>query len=210
MQKTIKNLIAAYLGEAQARQRYTFYASAAKKEGYEQIAEIMTTTAEQEKKHGKTFYEFLVKLNKQSDGLPLSGEMSEGQRGSTPTKIELPMDLEIEVVLGTTADNLKSSIALENDEFANLYPKFADEAEAEGFPEIAAKFRAIAHAEEHHKMNFEKLLALVESGTYFKDRGVQVRVCRECGYMVVGDTAPTICPSCDHPQAYFERLQNDY
>jgi rubrerythrin len=148
MSKTIKNLITAYLGECQARNRYTFYASAAKKEGFEQIAEIMTTTAEQEKKHGKTFYEFLVKLNKDSE---------------TPTNIDLNLDLEIEVVLGSTADNLKSCIRLENDEFANLYPKFADEAEAEGHLEIAAKFRAIAHAEEHHKMNFEKLLTLVES-----------------------------------------------
>jgi rubrerythrin len=148
MQKTLKNLVTAYLGECQARNRYTFYASAAKKEGYEQIAEIMTTTAEQEKKHGKTFYEFLVKLN---------------QSSATPTKIDLPLELEIEVVLGSTADNLRSSIALENDEFSHLYPTFADEAAAEGFPEIAAKFRAIAHAEEHHSMNFEKLLVLVES-----------------------------------------------
>ncbi|MDR0859843.1 MAG: rubrerythrin family protein [Candidatus Peribacteria bacterium] len=195
MQKTIKNLITAYLGECQARNRYTFYASTAKKEGFEQIAEILTTTADQEKKHGKTFYEFLVRLNKESD---------------TPTKIDLNMDLDIEIVLGTTAENLKSSIALENDEFSNLYPKFADEAEAEGYPDIAAKFRAIAHAEEHHKQNFEKLLALVESGTYFKGRGVQVRVCRECGYMVVGEEAPLVCPSCDHPQSYFEKLQNEY
>jgi rubrerythrin len=148
MSKTINNLITAFLGECQARNRYTFYASAAKKEGYEQIAEIMTTTAEQEKKHGKTFYEFLVRLNKDSP---------------TPTKIDLPMEMNVEIVLGTTADNLRSSIALENDEFTNLYPTFADEAEAEGYPEIAAKFRAIAHAEEHHSMNFAKLLALVES-----------------------------------------------
>jgi rubrerythrin len=108
----------------------------------------MTTTAEQEKKHGKTFYEFLVRLNKDS---------------TTPTKLDLSMELDIAIVLGTTAENLKSSIALENDEFAHLYPKFADEAEEEGYPDIAAKFRAIAHAEEHHRMNFEKLLALVES-----------------------------------------------
>jgi rubrerythrin len=133
-----------------------------------------------------------------------------GKGGVSPTTIELQMEMEIEVVLWSTAENLKSSIALENDEFANLYPTFADEAEEEGFPDIAAKFRAIAHAEEHHRMNFEKLLTLLESWTYFKGRGVQVRVCRECGYMVVGEQAPTICPSCDHPQAYFESLQNDY
>lgn len=195
MSKTLHNLIQAYLGESQARNRYTFYASQAKKEWFEQIAEIFSTVAEQEKKHWKTFYEFIVKLNKDSE---------------TPTDIKLNADLDIAVRLWTTAENLRDSIRLENDEFANLYPKFADEAEAEWYTEIATKWRAIAHAEQHHRMNFEKLLALVESGTYFKERWIQTRVCRECWYMVISETAPTICPSCDHPQAYFEKLQNDF
>jgi len=195
MSTTIKNLIASFLGESQARNRYTFWASIARKEGFEQVAEIFTITAEQEKKHGKTFYEFALKLNKES---------------ATPTKIDLHMDMEVHVLMGTTAENLKAAVAGEHEEASLLYPKFADEAEAEGYPEIAAKFRAIALAEEHHQQNYEKLLALVESGTFFKGRGVQTWSCRECGYMVVGEEAPKICPSCDHPQGFFEKLQNEY
>ena len=195
MTKTIQCLLQSYLGESQARNRYSFWASIAKKEGFEQIAEIFTTTAEQEKRHAKTFYEFLIKLNKES---------------TTPTKIDTNMDMEIHVIMGTTADNLKAAVEGENEEATMLYPKFADIAQEEGYPEIAAKFRAIAHAEEHHKQNYEKLLQLLESGTYFKDRGIQTRTCRECGYMVVGPEAPKLCPSCDHPQSYFEKLQNEY
>jgi len=211
MQKTIECLLQSYLGESQARNRYTFFASQAKKEGYEQIAEIFTTTAEQEKKHGKTFYEFLIKLNKQTDGLPLSGETPQYCEGrGSPTKIDLNMDMEIPLVLGTTAENLKASIEGEHEESHNLYPKFAAIAQEEGYPEIATKFRAIVQAEQHHKINFEKLLQLVESGTYFKERGTITRTCRECGYMVVGAEAPKICPSCDHPQGFFQKLQNEY
>ncbi|MDR0369577.1 MAG: rubrerythrin family protein [Candidatus Peribacteria bacterium] len=196
MNKTIECLVQAYLGEAQARDRYTFYASTAKKEGYEQIAEIFSTVAEQEKKHGKTFYEFLVKLC--------------GEELTNKKLMMKNVDIEIPVVFGTTAENLKGAIQFEGEEFLNLYPHFADIAEQEGYPDIAAKFRAISHAEEHHKINFEKLLELVESGTYFNGRGIKTRVCRECGYMIVGESAPKICPSCDHPQGYFELLQNDF
>ncbi len=195
MTKTLNNLIHAYLGESQARNRYTFYASTAKKEGFEQIAEIFTTVADQERRHGKTFYEFIVKLNQESE---------------TPNEIQLTTDLDIAVRLGTTLDNLRDAVRLENEEFANLYPKFAEEAEAEGYPQIAAKFRAISHAEEHHRINFEKLLTLVESGTYFSNRGIQTRVCRECGYMVIREEAPKVCPSCDHLQAFFQTLQNNF
>lgn len=196
MNKTIECLVQAYLWEAQARDRYTFYASTAKKEGYEQIAEIFTTVAEQEKKHGKTFYEFLVKLCWEE---------------LTNKKLLLKnIEIEIPVVFGNTAENLRGAIQFEGEEFMDMYPKFADIAEQEGFPEIAVKFRAISHAEEHHKMNFEKLLELVESGKYFQWRGVKTWVCRECGYMVVGEEAPKICPSCDHPQGYFELLQNNF
>lgn len=195
MSKTLNNLIQAYLGESQARNRYTFYATQAKKDGYEQIAEIFSTVADQEKKHGKTFYEFIVRLNKDAD---------------PANKAHLTEPVDVLVRLGTTADNLRDAIMWENEEATILYPKFADEAEAEGYPEIAAKFRAIVHAEEHHRMNFEALLALVESGKYFQGRGVKTRVCRECGYMVIAEEAPTVCPSCDHAQAYFELLQNDF
>ena len=195
MNKTIQCLLQSYLGESQARNRYTFWASVARKEGFEQIAEIFTITADQEKRHAKTFYEFLIKLNKEN---------------TTPTQIDINMDMGIHVQIGTTAENLKAAVEGENEEASMLYPKFADISQEEGYPEIAAKFRAIAHAEEHHKQNYEKLLKLLESWTFFQGRGIQTRTCRECGYMVVGEEAPKICPSCDHPQAFFEKLQNEY
>ena len=185
MQKTIQNLTKAFIGESQARNRYTFYAKVAKKEGYEQIASIFLETAEQEKTHAKRLFELIQELNK--DGL---GEIK--VEASAPT------------VYGNTAENLKASIAGENYEHTEMYPEFAKIAEQEGLTDIAKRLRAIASAEEHHEERYKKLLSQVEAKTVFKKDKETVWVCRECGYVHMGNEAPEKCPACDHPQAYYQ------
>ena len=196
MKKTVECLIKAYLWESQARNRYSFYASKAKKEWYEQIADIFLTTAEQEKKHAQIFYQYLI-------------ELCTEEIENHCLKID-NLSLEIPTQLGSTLDNLKASLEGETEEFTISYPKFAEIAEEEWFHEIAEKIKAIAHAEEHHKYNFEQLYNLLKSGNYFSWRWVKTWVCRECGYMVIGETAPTVCPSCNHPQGFFEVLKTEY
>ena len=165
--QTEKNLLTSFAGESQARMRYTYYASVAKKEGYEQIAAIFLETAENEKEHAKLHFKYL-----------------EG--------------------IGDTKSNLADAAAGENYEWSDMYPKFAKEAEEEGFMEIAATFRGIAEVEKHHEERYLKLLAALENGTTFKRETPVVWKCNNCGFVYEGLEAPERCPACDHPQAHFE------
>ena len=184
--KTEQNLLKSFAGESQARNRYTFFASVAKKEGYEQIAAVFTETAEQEKEHAKRFFKFL------------EGGMVEITASYPAGKI------------GTTAENLKAAAEGENEEWSDLYPEFAKVAEEEGFPVIAAVFRNIAKVEAMHEQRYLTLLNRVESGKVFEREEEIEWQCRNCGYVHKGKTAPTSCPACAHPQAYFEPKRNNY
>ncbi len=193
MEKTYTNLAQAYVGESQARNRYTFYASVARKEGFEQIAAIFQETADQEKEHASNLFKLIVELANK----PENGEIMLDQ-------VPVPN------VRGTTAENLKAAIAGELHEESAMYPEFADVAEEEGYLQIAAKLRAIAKAEGHHAERYTKLLKLVESGKMFERDEDQVWVCRECGYVHVGKNAPMKCPSCEHAQGFYERECEQY
>ena len=190
--ETAINLMKSFAGESQARNRYTFYASAADKEGFKQIKNIFNETADNEKEHAKRFFKFL-----------LAG-----------FKDELPQNIEIQagfpVAQGITLDNLKAAAHGENEEWSILYPKFADIADKEGFPEIAAVYRSIASAEEKHEIRFNKLAKNIEDGTVFKKDGKVFWKCGNCGYIHEGDEAPDLCPACAHPKAHFELFVETY
>ncbi|MFC1727029.1 rubrerythrin [Patescibacteria group bacterium] len=186
MQKTIENLTKAFIGESQARNRYSFYAKIAKKEGFEQIAEIFLITAENEKEHAKRLFEHLVELT--------------GKKKINQVMVEA----EAPVVFGKTAENLAAAIKGENYEHTQMYPEFAKVAQDEGLPRIAARLRAIAIAEKHHEERYQKLLKEVESGTVFKKKKAVWWVCLECGYVSFGKQPLKVCPSCDHSQAYYQ------
>ena len=184
--KTEKNLLAAFSGESQARNRYTYFASQAKKEGYEQIAAIFEETANQEKEHAKREFKFL-------------------QGGEVEITAAFPAG-----VIGTTIENLKAAAAGEHYENTQMYPGFAKTAEKEGFTEIAAVFRKIAVAEKRHEDRYIALAKNIEQGKVFK-REKKVRwVCRNCGYVHEGTEPPETCPSCAHPRAHFELEATNY
>lgn len=184
--KTEKNLLASFAGESQARNRYTYFASAAKKEGYEQISALFLDTAENEKEHAKRFFKLLE-----------GGEL----------KIEASYPAGI---IGTTVQNLEGSAAGEKMEWTVLYREAADIADQEGFSEVATQFREIAEVEAEHEKRYRKLLANVKEGKVFKkDKPVKWR-CRNCGYVHEGPEAPQKCPACAHPQAYYEVLCENY
>jgi len=178
--RTEKNLLTAFIGESQARKRYTYFASQAKKEGYHRIAHIFLETAEQEKEHAKRLFKFL-------------------EGGEVEITASFPAGK-----IGNTIDNLKAAAAGENYEHSQMYPEFAKVAEEEGFPEIAEVFRAIAEAEKFHEKRYLALLEKLESGTLFKRAQEIVWRCRNCGYIHVDSEAPEECPACAHPQGYFE------
>ena len=165
--QTEKNLEAAFAGESQARNKYTYFASKAKKEGFEQISALFLKTADNEKEHAKMWF-------KELNGI------------------------------GDTAANLKAAAEGENYEWADMYEGFAKTAEKEGFPELAEKFRRVAAIEKHHEERYRALLKNVETAEVFKKSSVKVWECRNCGHIVVGESAPEVCPTCDHPQSYFE------
>jgi len=194
MENTIKNLVKAFIGESQARNRYTFYAKVAKQEGYEQIAEIFLITAENEKEHASNLFKLINELKKKS-----------GERLD-----EVSVEAAAPTVLGSTAENLKAAIAGENYEHTKMYPEFAETAEKEGYPEIAERLRAIAKAEEHHEERYGKLLREVEAGTVFRKEKKVWWVCRECGYVYYGKEPPEKCPSCDHSRSYFQLKCEEY
>ena len=194
MQETIKNLTKAFIGESQARNRYTFYAKVARGEGFEQIGGIFQETADQEKEHAKRLFEHINELKKQSK----------------ENLNEIKVEAVAPTVYETTADNLKAAIAGENYEHTEMYPEFADTAEKEGLGKIAARLRSIAKAEEHHEERYQKLLKEVEAGTVFKKEQEVAWVCRECGYVHVGTQPPKECPSCDHPQGFYQIKCEEY
>lgn len=184
--KTAENLLKAFAGESQARNRYTFYASVADKEGYKQIKNIFIETADNEKEHAKRFYKLLL----------------EGLQGELPTMIEI--NAMYPVAQGTTIDNLKAAAGGENEEWTELYPAFAKVAEEEGFPEVAAAFKMIASVEKHHEERYKKLASNIENSAVFKKAEKTVWKCGNCGYTHERSSAPDKCPACVHPQAYFE------
>ncbi|KUJ95673.1 MAG: hypothetical protein PWR24_1694 [Desulfonauticus sp.] len=184
--RTEKNLLTAFAGESQARNRYTYFAKQAKKEGYVQIAKIFEETAEQEKEHAKRLFKFL-------------------EGGEVEITAAFPAG-----VIGTTAENLKAAAEGENYEWDKMYPEFAKVAEEEGFDEIAAVFEAIAVAEKQHEKRYKGLLKNLEEGKVFKKDQEVVWRCLNCGYLHVGAEAPQLCPACAHPQAYFELLAENW
>ncbi len=194
MNKTIENLTKAFIGESQARNRYAMYAKIAQKEGYGQIAELFLLTADNEREHAAKLFKMINEL------MEKAGEK----------KPEIAVEAAAPTVLGTTAENLKAAIAGENYEHTSMYPEFANIAQSEGLPEVAARLKAIAKAEEHHEERYIKLLNEVEAGTVFKKETETWWVCRECGYMHYGKEAPLKCPSCDHEQAYYQVKCENY
>ena len=170
---TEKNLKTAFSGESEARNKYTFFASVAKKEGYEQIAALFQKTADNEKEHAKMWFKELKGI-------------------------------------GDTAHNLEAAAEGENYEWTDMYAGFAETAEKEGFPELAAKFRLVAEIEKHHEERYRALLKNVETAKVFEKSEVKVWECRNCGHIVVGTSAPEICPACAHPQSYFEVKAENY
>ena len=173
--QTEKNLQAAFAGESQARNKYTYFASKAKKEGYEQIAAIFLETAENEKEHAKMWFKYLC-----------GGEIP------------------------STAENLEAAASGENYEYTEMYKEFAEVARKEGFMEIAAKFELVGKIEAEHEKRYLKLLENVKEEKVFVSEEVVIWKCRNCGHIVIGKQAPKVCPACAHPQAYFERVAENY
>ena len=171
--QTEKNLMEAFAGESQARNKYTYFASVAKKQGFEQIAALFLKTAENEKEHAKLWF-------KELQGI------------------------------GDTAENLKAAAEGENYEWTDMYAGFAKTAEEEGFPELAARFRLIGEIERHHEERYRALLHNVEMAEVFAKSEVKVWECRNCGHLVIGETAPEVCPACNHPQSYIEVRAENY
>ena len=187
--KTAQNLMTAFAGESQARMRYTYYASQAKKDGYVQISNIFTETADNEKEHAKRLYKFLRE--------DLEGEAIE-------------INWAYPVNFSDTASNLLAAAEGEHEEFVSMYPTFADVAEEEGFEEIAYVFREIAEVEDRHERRFRKLVANIEENKVFEKEEVVEWKCNNCGYIHTGKTAPLRCPACDHEQKYFEVFKETY
>jgi len=184
--KTEQNLLTAFAGESQAQNRYTYFASQAKKEGFVQISHIFEETADQEKEHAKRFFKFL-------------------EGGEVEIRAAFPAGM-----IGSTADNLKAAAAGEHYEWESMYPEFAKVAREEGFEEIAKVFEAVVVAEKQHEKRYIGLLKNVEAGTAFKKPQKVVWRCRNCGYLHEVDEAPKVCPACAHPQAHFELLTENW
>ncbi len=185
--QTEKNLLKSFAGESQARNRYTYYASVAKKEGYEQISAIFAETADQEKEHAKRFFKFL-------------------EGGMVEITATFPAG-----VISTTAENLRAAAEGENEEWTELYPEFAKVAEEEGFVEVAAIFRAIATVEAMHEDRYRKLLSRLEDGsTFTREEETTEWQCRNCGYVHTGAEAPELCPACAHKRAHFEVKKSNF
>lgn len=195
MKQTLLNLCKAFIGESQARNRYTYYAKIAKKEGYEQIAEIFLITADNEKIHAKRLFEHIQELKK---------EFPEQEQA------EISVDAVTPTVYGTTEENLQAAISGENYEYTSMYPEFAKIAKSEGYPKIAARMLAIAVAEKHHEERYKKLLEQIKAGTFFKKSKEVWWICRECGYAFFGKEPPEKCPSCDHPKSYYQLKCEEY
>jgi rubrerythrin len=184
--RTEKNLLAAFAGESQARTRYTFFASAVRKEGYEQIAGIFEETSDNEKEHAKLFFTHL-------------------KGGAAEITASYPAG-----IIGSTAENLRAAAEGEKLEWGTLYPGFAEIAEQEGFMDVAKTFRSVAKVEAYHERRYRKLLASVEAGKVFKRDAPTKWKCRNCGFVFEGSEAPEKCPVCSHPRSYFEVWCENY
>ncbi len=184
--QTEKNLLTAFAGESQARNRYTYFAGQARKDGFEQIADIFEETANQEKEHAKRFFKFL-----EGGDVEISGCFPAG-------------------VIGTTFDNLKAAAAGEHYEWTDMYPGFAKVARKEGFEAVAMVFEMISVAEKQHEKRYNDLAANIKENKVFKRSGSEKWRCRNCGYVHEGKEAPGLCPACAHPQAYFELLGENW
>jgi len=184
--KTEKNLLAAFAGEAQARNRYTYFASAAKKEGFEQISHIFLETAENEKEHAKVFFKYL-------------------EGGDVEITAAYPAG-----IIGDTKTNLEAAAAGENMEWTTLYADFAKVAKEEGFPEVARSFEQIAKVEKFHENRYRKLVANIVNKEVFKKKTTTKWHCINCGYIFEGEEAPNECPACKHPQSYYEVLAENF
>ncbi len=184
--RTEKNLMVSFAGESQARMRYTYFASVAKKEGYEQMAAIFAETADQEKEHAKRMFKWL-------------------EGGMVEITASYPAG-----VIGNTLQNLQAAADGEHEEWSLDYPKFADIADEEGFPEIAIMYRNIAVAEKGHEERYRALAANIENGEVFKKKQPVLWQCRNCGFLFEGEAAPEVCPACLHPQAYFQVKPENY
>ncbi|MBS4538242.1 rubrerythrin family protein [Clostridium sp. D2Q-11] len=184
--KTEQNLLKAFAGESQARNRYTMFAKQAKKEGYEQIADFFLQTAENEYQHAKIFFSFL-----EGGDVEITATYPAGK-------------------VGTTAENLKAAADGENEEFVSIYPEFAKIAEEEGFKKVAFAFKTIAEIEKDHEERYLQLLDNVKNELVFKKENEQSWYCRKCGHVHTGEKAPGVCPVCKHPEAYFEIKQSNY
>jgi rubrerythrin len=184
--KTEKNLLTSFAGESQARNRYSYFASVAKKEGYEQVAGIFAETADQEKEHAKKMFKFL-------------------EGGEVEICAMFPAG-----VIGTTEQNLLAAACGENEEWSEAYPKFAKEADEEGFPEIADMYRNICIAEKNHEDRYRALLENIKNKTVFSKPEKVEWMCRNCGFVITDTNAPESCPACKHSQAYFEVKKTNY
>lgn len=184
---TEENLLKAFAGESQARNRYNFFASQAVKDGYEQIAAVFNTTAEQEKEHAKRFFKYL------------EGGMATIHHAAYPAGI-----------IGSTEQNLLAAAEGEHEEWDVLYAEFAETARAEGFPKVANTFHFVAEVEKEHERRYLKLLSRLTDGDFFRRDGEIVWQCRNCGYIVKAFAAPKLCPSCEHEQRYFEPMADNY
>ena len=184
--RTEQNLLKSFAGESQARTRYTFFSSVAKKEGYEQIAALFMETAEQEKEHAKRFFKFL-----EGGDLEITATYPAGK-------------------IGTTAENLLAAAMGEKEEWSEMYPEFAKVAEEEGFLAVAAAFKNIAKVEAEHERRYLKLLSRITDGDFFHRDGKIWWQCRNCGFIIEAEDAPKACPACLHPQAYFEPMKENY
>jgi rubrerythrin len=191
--ETIQNLTKAFIGESQARNRYTIYSRIAQKEGYEQVAEIFLLTAENEREHAKWLFRLI-------NGLKKKAKVDE----------ELSVEASAPLILGNTAENLKGAIAGENHEYTKMYPEFADVADKEKLPDIAKRLRAIALAEKHHEERYKKILAKIEGKSVFKKQEKVTWLCRKCGYVHEGKEPPERCPSCSHEKNYFQLECEEY
>jgi rubrerythrin len=186
--ETSKNLLKAFAGESQARNRYTYFASVAKKEGFEQISSIFLETADNEKEHAKVFFRYLNEIN---EPLEINASYPAGK-------------------IGTTKENLLAAANGENEEWSSLYPEFEEIARKEGFDEIADSFKEIAEVEQEHEKRYRRLLKNLQEAKVFKKDKVVRWKCRNCGYVYEGKEAPESCPACKHPQSYYELLEENY
>lgn len=193
---TPKKLFTAFVGESQARMRYTLFSKVAKKEGFVLVSKIFDETSDQEKEHGSWFYKMLQQFKKEEKF----------------DEMKVIPDAEFPTTLGTTIENLKSAIAGENMEWKTLYPDIVKTAEKEGYPDVAKRVRAIMMAEKHHSERYGKLLKLIGDDAFFKRGKKVVWVCMECGYEVEMDELPKDfkCPSCDHPREYYRKKCEDF